>query len=222
MPSANKDMTSKSTVEDTQHRRADARRNIDAILAAAARLLARNPDASMGDIATEAGLGRVTVYGHFKSRGQLVEEVARRAIDVANAALREVDLSGDPETALSRLVATTWDVTARSGSLLVAAERALPPKVVRKLHRGELENRVRDFIAKGQDAGAFRTDMDTEWLVAMFHAVVHAAANEVHLGRLDSDQAADVITATLVGVLGVQRPRRGRRRVRAQSDRVAR
>jgi AcrR family transcriptional regulator len=204
-------MTSKRTVHDTQHLRADARRNIDATLAAAARLLARDPDASMGDIAAEAGLGRVTVYGHFRSRAELVEQVSRRAIDVANAALREVDLSGDPVTALSRLVATTWDVTARSGSLLVAAERALPAKVVRKLHHGELEDRVREFIANGQDVGAFRIDMDIEWLVAMFHAVVHTAANEVHLGRLESGQAAAVITATLLGVLGVPRTRRGRR-----------
>jgi AcrR family transcriptional regulator len=201
-------MTSKRTVEDPQQRRADAGRNIDATLAAAARLLARDPDASMSDIALEAGLGRVTVYGHFKSRAQLVEQVAGQAIDVANAALRDVDLGGDPVIALSRLVATTWDVTARSGRLLVAAERALPPEVVRKLHGGELEDRVRDFIANGQAAGAFRRDMDIEWLVAMFHAVVHTAATEVDRGRLDGDQAASVITATLLGVLGGPGPPR--------------
>ena len=45
----------------------------------------------------------------------------------------------------------------------------------------------------------------------MFHAVVHTAANEVALGRLDGDHAATVVTATLLGVLGVPRTRRGRR-----------
>jgi hypothetical protein len=43
-----------------QHRRADARRNVEAILDAAERCLARDPDASMAEIAAEAGLG-----GHF-------------------------------------------------------------------------------------------------------------------------------------------------------------
>ena len=205
-------MTTESTTEETPKRRADARRNIEGILSAAARCLARNPDASMADIAAEADLGRVTVYGHFKSRRDLVELVVRRALDAANDALREVDLGGDPVAGLSRLVATTWDVTARSGSLLVAAEKALPPDLVRELHHGELEDRVRGFIANAQSAGAFRTDLPTDWLVATFHAVIHTAANEVDAGRLDSDEAADVITSTLVGVLSVPPARRSRRR----------
>ena len=45
--------------------RADARRNRDQILDAAASLLARRPDASIGEIAEQAGLGRATVYRHF-------------------------------------------------------------------------------------------------------------------------------------------------------------
>ena len=198
------------TKTSAPQRRADARRNIETILTAAGRCLARNPDASMGEIAAEAGLGRVTVYGHFKSRGDLVELVVRNALDAANAALREVDLGGEPGAALGRLVATTWDVTARFGSLLVAAEKALPPKVLRRLHHGELEDRVRAFIATGQDVGAFRDDLPADWLVAMFHAVIHTAANEVDVGRLDGEDAARVITATLLGVISVPRARRGR------------
>ena len=48
--------------------RADARRNVAAILDAAVLCLTRNPDASIADIAEAAGVGRVTVYGHFKTR----------------------------------------------------------------------------------------------------------------------------------------------------------
>jgi TetR/AcrR family transcriptional regulator, mexCD-oprJ operon repressor len=204
-------MTTDTRTEDTLPRRADARRNIEAILSAAGRCLARDPDASMGDIAAEAHLGRVTVYGHFKSRRELVELAVRRTLDAANETLREVDLSGNPASALARLVAATWDVTARSGSLLVAAEKALPAVLLRELHQGELEDRVRGFIADGQDAGAFRTDLPTEWLVATFHAVVHTAANEVDLRRLDHDDAASVITATLLGVLSNPQATRRRR-----------
>lgn len=201
-------MTTGTKIGDAPQRRADARRNIETILAAAGRCLARNPDASMGEIAAEAGLGRVTVYGHFKSRADLVELVVRNALEATNAALREVDVGGEPAAALGRLVATTWDVTARSGSLLVAGEKALPPKLMRSLH-GELEDRVRAFIADGQDAGAFRADLPTDWLVAMFHAVVHAAANEVDVGRLDGEDAPRVISATLLGMMRVPRARRG-------------
>jgi AcrR family transcriptional regulator len=179
-------------------RRADARRNIESIVEAAERCLASDPDASMSDIADEAGLGRITIYGHFKTRAELVEVVARRVLADANALLAGVDLRGDPAQALARLVQASWEVTARSGSLVVAAEKALPPKVVRALHAGELEERVRRFLARGQRDRAFRSDLSTDWLVALFHATLHAAAGEVHAGRLDGNEAADTVTRTLL------------------------
>jgi TetR/AcrR family transcriptional repressor of mexCD-oprJ operon len=179
--------------------RADARRNIEAILAAAERCLARDPDASMSDIAAEANLGRVTIYGHFKTRAELIEVVVRRVLDDANRVLAEVDLRGDAADALARLVEASWRVTIRSGSLVVAAEKALPPQVVRDAHAGDLEDRVRNFLAGAQRRGSFRSDLSTEWLVATFHATLHAAANEIEVGRLEADEAAGVVTATLLG-----------------------
>lgn len=182
--------------------RADARRNIELILAAAETCLARDPDASMSDIAAKAGLGRVTIYGHFASRQVLVEAVVRRVLAAADAALDEVDLSGDAAAALERLVDATWRVTMRSGSLLVAAEKALPATVVRQAHAGGLEERVRGFFTTAQASGAFRSDLSADWLMAIFHAIVHVAANEIDAGRLDPDQASSTITSTMLAILG--------------------
>jgi len=200
-------------------RRADARRNIETIVEAAERCLARDPDASMSDIASQAGLGRITIYGHFKTRAELVEVVARRVLVDANALLGGVDLSGDPVPALARLVQASWAVTARSGSLVVAAERALSPQVLRGLHAGELEDRVRRFLACGQRERAFRSDLSTDWLVALFHATLHSAVGEVHAGRLDSNRAAETITRTLLGAY--QPPSEPRGRARRSSGRRA-
>jgi hypothetical protein len=80
---------------------------------------------------------------------------------VANAALDEVDLSGDAAGALERLVHATWWLILRSGSLLVAAEKALPAVTVRQARAGGLEERVRSFIATSE---AGRRDVPpTEW-----------------------------------------------------------
>jgi TetR/AcrR family transcriptional regulator, mexCD-oprJ operon repressor len=186
--------------EPPARRRADAQRNVELILDAAERCLGRDPDASMSDIATAAGLGRVTIYGHFKSRPDLIEAVARRVLAAVNDALEAVDLSGDPAEALTRYIDATWALTVRSGRLLIAADKALPATLVRDLHGGEFEARLRRFIGEAQRTGAFRPDLPTGWLFAAFHAVVHAAANEVEAGRLDADQAAPVITATMLGI----------------------
>ena len=194
-------MTTTSSREAPPQPRADARRNIELILEAAESCLARDPDASMGDIAAEAGLGRVTIYGHFASRQVLIEAVVHRVLAAANAALDEVDLSGDPAAALERLVDATWRVTMRSGSLLVAAEKALPAATVRQAHAGGLEERVRGFIARAQATGAFRSDLSADWLMASFAAIIHAAANEIDAGRLDVDRASNTITSTMLAVL---------------------
>jgi hypothetical protein len=55
-----------------------------------------------------------------------------------------------------RLVDATWRLILRSGSLLVAAEKALPAAIVRQAHVGGVEEQVRNFIATSQASGAFR------------------------------------------------------------------
>ena len=189
------------SAEDSRQPRADARRNVARILEAAEACLARDPDASMSDIAAEAGLGRVTIYGHFASRQVLVEAVVRRVLDAADTALKEVDLSGDPVAAFERLVKASWQVTLRSGSVIVAADKALPAATVRQAHAGGLEERVRNLITEGQSSGAFRSDLPADWLIATFHAVLHAAADEIDAGRLDATEAAGLISNTMLAIL---------------------
>jgi TetR/AcrR family transcriptional repressor of mexCD-oprJ operon len=181
----------------TPKRRADARRNIDAILAAGRQCLSRDPDASVNEIAASAGVGRVTLYGHFPNRAALVTAVTTRALDEFAAALDAVDLSGDPRDALVRLVDATWRPTAESTLLVVAAERTLTSEDLFAAH-GQPAQRVVDFIDHGRAEGAFRTDLPTSWLLAVFHSVVHAAANEVAAGRVLADDAGALITATLL------------------------
>ncbi len=87
-------------------KRADAERNIEAILHAARIALGRNPDASIGEIAKAAGVGRVTLYGHFPTRAELVTAVVQRALVEAEQTVDRIDLTGDPRdacTASSRI-----------------------------------------------------------------------------------------------------------------------
>ena len=77
-------------------RRADARRNIAAILEAALDCLARDPQASIADIAAAAGVGRITLYGHFSSRLELLDATFGYALQQADQVLDAVDLLRGP------------------------------------------------------------------------------------------------------------------------------
>ncbi|WP_241386697.1 TetR/AcrR family transcriptional regulator [Rhodococcus sp. CH91] len=187
-------MTTHETSPRTK-RRADAERNIETILDAARAVLSRDPDASIGQIAGSAGVGRVTLYGHFPTRADLVAEVVRRALADAEEAFDRIDLTGDPREALGRLVAGSWSLTADAGALLAAAEQALPAEDVRAAHDG-LFARVTALIDRGRAEGVFRTDLPSSWLVSVLHSLVHCAATEVAAGRLPAERAAEYIVST--------------------------
>ncbi|WP_448002991.1 TetR/AcrR family transcriptional regulator [Agromyces bauzanensis] len=186
----------RSTIQPTA-KRADARRNIEAILDAAAICLSRDADASIAEIAQAAGVGRVTLYGHFASRAELIDAVVARAIEEGDVALDSLDLSGEPSRALARLIEQSWLTLVQIGSLVTAAEFALSPERMRELHQRPA-SRVERLVERGQAEGVFRTDLPTSWLVGTLHRVMHGAAAEIEAGRLEPDAAAAVIAATVL------------------------
>jgi len=180
--------------------RADAKRNVAAILAAATDCLAKNPDTSVAEIAAAAGVGRMTLYGHFKTRTDLLDAVLTRVVAEAHETLGAVDVAGDPRDAVARLVAASWLIVDRLRNILTAAQRELPAERIREAHDLVL-GRVQSLIERGQDTGAFRTDLPVSWLVSLAMNVMHAAATEVSAGRLTSGQAPSVVAGTLLAAL---------------------
>jgi TetR/AcrR family transcriptional repressor of mexCD-oprJ operon len=184
----------------TRSTRSDAIRNRDAILDAALDRLSDDPSASMADIAKAAGVGRVTVYGHFSSREELLESVLIRTIERSEAELAEVDLEGDPVAALDRLVRRSWRIVDTFHRLLGVAEESLSNERI-LAHHAEPMARVQALIERGQREGVMRRDLSAEWLTSCFTALLHAAAGELRAGRLAEADADRVAAATVVSLL---------------------
>jgi AcrR family transcriptional regulator len=177
--------------------RADARRNVAAILDAATDCLARDPEMSIAGIAAAAGVGRITLYGHFKTRAELVDAVLVRTIERADTVLGATDTAGDPSEALTRLVASSWQIVHQFRNILLAAHRELPAERIRGVHDPILR-RVQSLIGRGQRAGTFRSDLPEQWLITTTFSLMHAAAEDAAAGRVKADDAAGLITATLL------------------------
>lgn len=187
--------------------RSDALRNRDAIIEAAVGCFSREPNASMADIARAAGVGRVTLYGHFSSRDELLEATLERVIDRSEAELAALDLSGDPVAALDRLVRRSWRIVDTFHRLLGVAEEALSNERILAHHQQPMA-RVHALIERGQRAGAVRRDLDASWLTSCFTALLHTAAGELRAGRLAEADADRVVAATVISLLTapVERP----------------
>lgn len=178
------------------NQRADAQRNQRAILAATPVALRKNPDASIAEIASEAGVGRMTLYGHFKTRAELIEAAVIESLKRGDDILSEVPLDGELTEALARLVESSWTLVDQARALLTAAQKELPAARIRELHVSA-EARMRDLLERGQREGAFRRDLPVSWLLTTTHVVINAAADEITAGRLGPADAAHFINAIL-------------------------
>jgi AcrR family transcriptional regulator len=87
-------------------KRADARRNEETLLeAAAAAFIASGVDAPVRDIATKAGVGVGTIYRHFPTRADLIVAVYRHQVEACVEAGPVLLANSDsPHTALERWI----------------------------------------------------------------------------------------------------------------------
>ncbi len=188
---------------DRPRRRADAERNIAAIVDSGLELFATRSNVSMADVAAEAGVGRVTLYAHFPSREQLLQAVVERALAEAHDLLQVDDFdTGPADLLLARLVRKSWHTLDRYRRLRAVAQAELGEQRLREHHdRADIAERLRHLVARGQRQGVFRSDLPVGWLVTTTFSLLHAAADEVTAGRLAPSDAPDVLEATLSAVL---------------------
>ncbi|GAA2488076.1 TetR/AcrR family transcriptional regulator [Streptomyces gobitricini] len=179
-------------------RRADAERSKAAILDAAVRLLAGQPDAGMRAIAAEAGVTRQTVYAHFASRDELLAAVVDRVTREATAAMDAAGLDDGPASAaLLRLLDIGWRSFAQHPVLLQAGP------VPQASHEPVTDRLVR-LIRRGQAAGEFDAGASPHWLAAATVALGHAAGDEVGAGRMSPDEAAAAVRTAVLRTLGTR------------------
>jgi AcrR family transcriptional regulator len=182
--------------------RSDSLRNRDAILEAAAECLTTDPNASLADIAKAAGIGRVTLYGHFSSRNELLAALLHRTMARVEAELSAVDLGGDPWQALDALATSSWRIVHDLNTLRGVVEQALPAEELHGSH-GDPRTRFEELLARGRAEGAFRRDQTVEWQTACYFALLHGAASEIRAGRLTEREVEQYLLQTLRALLRV-------------------
>jgi AcrR family transcriptional regulator len=140
--------------------RADARRNLDRILAAARDIFAdHGPDAPLEEVARRAGVGIGTLYRRFPDRRSLQRAVA---LDILARAAQEarLALSEEPNAfqALARYMHRALDL--RIGAIMPALANQIPSEDTDLLRaRDESSKPMQQMIASAQAEGTLRPDV---------------------------------------------------------------
>jgi AcrR family transcriptional regulator len=146
--------------------RADARRNREAIVAAADDLFRCDGMAlQMDEVAQRAGLGVGTVYRHFPTKEALTVELVQVRVETTITRAEQTVQGSDPAGALRRFIrdmATMMgqDIGLReSFQVQVAADNQLDECVY---YRQDLHERKLAMVKRAQEAGVVRDDLALE------------------------------------------------------------
>ncbi|MEV6925693.1 helix-turn-helix domain-containing protein [Dactylosporangium sp. NPDC051485] len=176
----------------------DARRNRDAVIAAAIRILATDPEASMRQIAEGSGVARITVYRHFPTREHLIQVLIDLVVEEERAVVTTAIAPG----------ATAAAVFDRLGpGIIRVGERyrfldKRPDRVAEApLRRPDADEPLLRWLTEAAERGELRTDLPPEWMYAMIHGLGRAANEEVLVGRRAADEAGRLLARTLTHAL---------------------
>lgn len=177
--------------------RADAARNLEAVLTTGARMLAADPGASIASIAAEAGVDRRTVYRRFASREDLLAAIHASRLTAVEHAIEDARLREAPvAVALHRYVEN-----------IIGVNRAWPVDLARMLADDEVRARrdasVREvdaFLERATREGLLRADLPEGWASALLTQLMHLVSRQ--MPELSPGRAADIVVDTLLRGLG--------------------
>ncbi|GAA3241287.1 TetR/AcrR family transcriptional regulator [Nonomuraea helvata] len=166
-------------------RRADAQRNYDQLLAAAAQVFAeRGTDAPLDDVARRAGVGNATMYRHFPTRTDLL--VAVYADEVAHLCTSGQTLltTGSPGEALHEWLRLFMDhVTTKRDLALSVTDDQSCSALVAEWHASMLAT-ASALLDAAKQAGAAGADLDVRDLLTLVKGIALAALDGVQADRL--------------------------------------
>jgi AcrR family transcriptional regulator len=157
--------------------RSDALRNRDRILEVAKDAFARwGANASLDEIAKQAGVGAGTLYRHFPAREALLEAVYRAEVEKLAAAERELSGRLPPVEALRAWMLLFVDYIATKQIIAPALNTLVGgPSKVYEASRGRVQGAIHALVKRAIKSGDIRKDLDPFDLLRALIGVSHIA-----------------------------------------------
>ncbi len=174
-----------------------------AILETAMHVLAERSEATVGEIAAAAGVGRATFYRYYPTREALVAALADEAVDELAARIADARLErASVEDAIVRMLRVFLTVADRY--IVVVRERV-------HLEKQAVEERlgapILAVFARGIDEGVLRPDVGVEPLAHLFGSLVLGALETDMLGSLGLEQSAATLASLFLEGASGRTPR---------------
>lgn len=158
--------------------RADAQRNRERILEVARLAFTRHgAEATLDEIARQAGIGSGTLYRHFPSRDVLIEAVYRSEVEKLTAAGQRFSLTMPPLEAVRAWMLLLIDHVAAK-ALIIPAMDTVAGGSVRLIEgaRGQVHGTFVGLVQRAIDSGDLHSETDPNDFIRALVGVFHTAA----------------------------------------------
>jgi len=179
--------------------RADARRNVERLLEAARVAIARDgPDASLDDIARDAGVGSGTLYRHFPTRVDLLEAVYREEVErLCNEGDRLGESDVEPGEALSQWLRAYVSFGAMKRGLMGPLTTALgQDSGLFASCKTMITDTGGRLVERAQADGSIRDDVQVSDVLRLASVIAHAG----ELTREGSELSDRLLTVAIDGL----------------------
>src|ERR1700758_1587223 len=171
-------MSTKSKKAAPRKPRADAQLNRERLLEIAKEAFTRSgANASLDDIAKEAGVGPGTLYRHFPTRGALLEAVYRTEVEKLAAAERKFAETMSPVEALRAWMLLFVDYIAAKHIIAPALNTLVGgPSKLYEGSRAQVQGAIDALVKRAIKKGDIRRDLEPFDLLRALIGVSHVAS----------------------------------------------
>ena len=168
----------------------------EAILEAAFQTFNEKPGASLGDVATRAGVGRATLHRHFRSRQDLMVALAQTALEELNDAVGAAAGAAQSHTDGLRL-ALAAIIPLASRQWFLSHEPVEDDPEIAAAYAADIAE-LHMEIEHARSEGSFASDLPTRWIAQTYENLIYAAWTMVRDEEATSGQAADIAWRTFM------------------------
>ena len=176
-------------------------RSEKAIIEASIQTLLVNPSAGMSDIAEAAGVGRRTLYRHFKSREALIERLILLSVEELRAASIPIQgLTG--RAAIEAYIEVKMPLADRFHFLTMLWTGQEDSHAIQSID-AQLIHEMVTLVEQAKEVGDINPNLPTKWVVAFYEGTLMAAWWLIASGDLTIDDAVAYVKESFFSGCGI-------------------
>ena len=168
-----------------------------ALLDASFTVLLNNPHASLSEIASQAGVGRATLYRHYPTREHLIAAIAVESLQLLQQAITPINEAGlTGLKAVQALVEQLLPLANRFHFLQMVWTLIEMDQQVWQLYSQQMAM-IKQWVIEGQVEGEINQNLTPLWVVTVIDSLMYSASWLIANGDMTAQQVQQQCTEML-------------------------